>query len=539
MKATKEINIYLTKKRNVRQTDVVQYDTGIQLVFTVMDLDIPSGATATLYVQKPSGKFVYQEDGITVADNTITIDLDNQAITEHGKVPYQVSLASGSDVITTFTGLMMVEKSLKDAGATESKTVVRAFDEAVADHVAEFQTKAEQIVQACIATLPDDYTAMEAKVNELANAIKGNLSGAVVFADDVSPVEHIPSVKVHGRNLCSMDAFNSMASNGASNTYDGSTHTITMGADTALSNFTGRYCRPLGYNFKVGVEYTISFEVRGTPGKKVACGWDTGRIDITLTDDFVRYGTTKRATRTDEVVSFYSTSTEKGGLAAGEYMQFTNVQIEVGNVMTDYVEYIDTSTTTVTRCGKNQLKGRESNLTVSGVTFTVNGNGTITANGTCTGLILLPAGSLMLKAGKTYTLSGCPSGGSSDTYRLDIRDLDGEMYGSPNVLDYGSGATFTATDDRKVDCVLRVASGATISRIFYPMVRFADTDSLYEQYNGAEYIPASDGTVAGITSLSPNTTILTDTEGVIVECEYNRDTNKVINKIITALGGTI
>ena len=63
MKATKEIEIYLTKKRNVRQIDVVQYDTGIQLVFTVKDFTIPSGATATLYVQKPSGKFVYQEDG--------------------------------------------------------------------------------------------------------------------------------------------------------------------------------------------------------------------------------------------------------------------------------------------------------------------------------------------------------------------------------------------------------------------------------------------------------------------------------------------
>lgn len=123
MKATKQIDVYLIKKRNVRSIDVVQYDTGIQLVFTVKDFTIPSGATATLYVQKPSGKFVFQEDGITVSGNTVTIDLHNQAITEHGKAPYQVSLTSGSDVITTFTGLLLVEKSLKDAGATESETV--------------------------------------------------------------------------------------------------------------------------------------------------------------------------------------------------------------------------------------------------------------------------------------------------------------------------------------------------------------------------------------------------------------------------------
>lgn len=123
MKATKQIDIYLTKKRNVRLIDVVQYDTGIQLVFTVKDFTIPSGVTATLYVQKPSGKFVYQEDGITVSGNTITVDLHNQAITEHGKCPYQVSLKSGSDVITTFTGFLMVEKSLKNTGMTGTATV--------------------------------------------------------------------------------------------------------------------------------------------------------------------------------------------------------------------------------------------------------------------------------------------------------------------------------------------------------------------------------------------------------------------------------
>ena len=64
----------------------------------------------------------------------------------------------------------------------------------------------------------------------------------------------------------------------------------------------------------------------------------------------------------------------------------------------------------------------------------------------------------------------------------------------------------------------------------------------YEPYNGAEYIPAADGTVSGLTSIPPNMTILTDTEGVIVECEYNRDTNKVIDKLvnaITAIGGDV
>ena len=67
-------------------------------------------------------------------------------------------------------------------------------------------------------------------------------------------------------------------------------------------------------------------------------------------------------------------------------------------------------------------------------------------------------------------------------------------------------------------------------------VEVGNKATVYETYSGAEYIPSSDGNVEGVTSLSPNMTILTDTEGVIVECEYNKDTNKVIQKMCDALG---
>ena len=241
MKAVKEIGVYLIEKRNVRTIDVVQYDTGIQLVFNVKDFEIPTGTDPTLYVQKPSGKFVYQEDGITVAADKITIDLEKQAITEHGKVPYQVSLTNGTDEITSFTGLMMVQASLKDAGATESTTVVRAFDEAVTERVAQFRSQAETIAAAVIATIPEDYTTMEAKVNELENAIKGHLTGYVVAADDVSPVKHEMDVWVHGKNLI------------PSTVYD-------MANWSLVDGTTNNYVFPLT-NLKDNKKYTISAEV--------------------------------------------------------------------------------------------------------------------------------------------------------------------------------------------------------------------------------------------------------------------------------------
>ena len=532
MKATKEIPIYLSQKRNVRQIDVVQHDTGIQLVFSVLDFAIPPGASATLYVQKPSGKFVYQEEGITVTGNTVTVDLHNQAITEHGKVPYQVSLKSGSDVITTFTGLLMVEKSLKDAGATESKTVIRAFDEVVSAHVAEFQAKAEQIVQACIATIPDDYSTMEAKVNELANAVKGNLSGAVVFADDVSPVEHSPSVWVHGKNLFDTSQIAVQANTDniyisavgegyiditTKEAYDGNGHCVTWVK-----------LKDLCPQMQAGKRYALS----GT-----TTAWNK-MIYLKEIDLFWSYGT--RLVVTEEMlectVGFYGlNSLREQGFGT---CRISNIQCEEGYDITEYTPYIDPATVTVRQCGKNVFGVAAKSQTINGVTFTVNADGSVTANGTATKATFIGLGSLVLIPDEKYRLSGSPAGSGFDTYLLYIHN---NTTGA-DIYDTGEGKVFTGKEG-DLGVTIAVYAGNTVNNlIFRPMVVYGEESGGFEPYNGTGYIPTADGTVPGITSLSPSMTILTDTEGVIVECEYNRDTNKVIEKVtnaIKALGGTI
>lgn len=57
-----------------------------------------------------------------------------------------------------------------------------------------------------------------------------------------------------------------------------------------------------------------------------------------------------------------------------------------------------------------------------------------------------------------------------------------------------------------------------------------------------EYSPNADGTVKGVTSLYPVTILQTDTNGIIIDCEHNKDLNKVLTKmqsVISALGGEI
>ena len=57
-----------------------------------------------------------------------------------------------------------------------------------------------------------------------------------------------------------------------------------------------------------------------------------------------------------------------------------------------------------------------------------------------------------------------------------------------------------------------------------------------------EYTPNTDGTVEGIASLYPTTILSTDTDGVTIDCEYNRDINKAFAELhaaIISLGGNV
>lgn len=72
-------------------------------------------------------------------------------------------------------------------------------------------------------------------------------------------------------------------------------------------------------------------------------------------------------------------------------------------------------------------------------------------------------------------------------------------------------------------------------------IELGTTATEYEPYKmPTEYTPAADGTVSNVKSLYPITTLMTDTEGAIIEAEYNRDINKAfaeLQQAILSMGG--
>lgn len=180
MKAARKLNVEVTRRRFLQTIDAVQYDTGVQIVLTVKDLTIPSGTTARVFFKKPSGKFVYQD--AVVSGNVVTIDVHNQALTEYGNVTYQVRLANGADIVTTFSGKIEVQPSLADSSATTSETVVPAFDAAVQSAVTEIESARDGAI-AYIGQGLDDTLSVEGKAADAkaTGAAVAELKGDIVF----------------------------------------------------------------------------------------------------------------------------------------------------------------------------------------------------------------------------------------------------------------------------------------------------------------------------------------------------------------------
>ena len=149
---------------------------------------------------------------------------------------------------------------------------------------------------------------------------------------------------------------------------------------------------------------------------------------------------------------------------------------------------------------KNLLKNTAKTSTMSGVTFTVNDDKSVTANGTNStsnyANIIVFKGEL---EGGTYTLTGAVS----DVFRIRLgMGTSADGYGAYVGLDKGNGYTFTVAGKALYTVTCQVESGKTASNvIFKPMLRYADIiDDTYEPYQPSvqEQINALEARIAAL-----------------------------------------
>lgn len=138
--------------------------------------------------------------------------------------------------------------------------------------------------------------------------------------------------------------------------------------------------------------------------------------------------------------------------------------------------------------GKNKLPQTRTTQTVNGVTFTVNSDGSVTANGTAGsgGASFYPDVNTNTSIDNgDYIVTGCPTGGGNQTYRIwcDNRNSAGTSTIS-TTNDAGSGANLSVTEG-KIRFYIFITAGYTANNlVFKPMFRLAsETDASYEPYS--------------------------------------------------------
>ncbi|MBQ8297342.1 MAG: hypothetical protein IJX77_06130 [Ruminococcus sp.] len=131
---------------------------------------------------------------------------------------------------------------------------------------------------------------------------------------------------------------------------------------------------------------------------------------------------------------------------------------------------------------KKLLKNTAVTTTKQGITFTVNDDGSVTADGTATASATLDIGKITLETGKSFVLSGCPEGGATDTYSM--FGLYTANWIGLGGYDTGEGLMFTASSYGEIVFRINIKKDVTVSGLtFYPMVRYAEiSDETYEQY---------------------------------------------------------
>lgn len=344
------------------------------------------------------------------------------------------------------------------------------------------------------------------------NVLKGALKGGAIRIDDPSPIEHIMDVKLSTKNLLSYPYVNTTkTSSGITYTDNGD------GSIHAKGTATGEAWFMLSTTLDLGSE-SIN-----------AISRDYATNGIYTISKGLFYGASNKQ---------LSLNFPKGAVVDETFYP----QVELGTVATAYSPYIsDFSGVKLIERGKNLIPYPYYQATSSngGITYTDNGDGTITANGTTTGNSYILISNQVYFPSGTYFLSGCPK----DILRQGLIYISNNDY-TVYQADYGDGVSFTLNEGGLYNVFIQVLTGTTLNNaIFKPQLELGSKRTKYESpLPPIEYPVNSDGVVEGVTPIYPTTVLTTDPEGALIECGYNKDLNKAFMELynaIISLGGNV
>lgn len=172
--------------------------------------------------------------------------------------------------------------------------------------------------------------------------------------------------------------------------------------------------------------------------------------------------------------------------------------------------------------GANRMPIERRTHTTNGITFVVNKDGSVTANGTATDNAYLNFRIPFKTSSNTFFLSGCPSGGSPNTYEVQLYlvNEDGSTGRAFASTGNSSGLSVTLSENERYVGYIVVRKGATVNNLtFYPMLNEGTTALPYTPYQKhtlsiPEAVQALDGYGLGVDATYNNCVGYTDNKRV-------------------------
>lgn len=157
-------DIYVLRKSIIEPIHYVRLTNAVDIVFNMRDYDIPSGAVAAVYAQKPDGTAVYSN--ATISDNTVTVEMTTQMVAVLGVGHLQVRIQSGSnsaDVLCSFVVPLIVEPNFTEGDFPPSQNENGFFGD-VEEHL--------QQVESDMTTMKEEWTEFQNDITQQVQEIQ-------------------------------------------------------------------------------------------------------------------------------------------------------------------------------------------------------------------------------------------------------------------------------------------------------------------------------------------------------------------------------
>lgn len=361
---------------------------------------------------------------------------------------------------------------------------------------------------------------------DFANVLKGTASGTIVAVDDFSPIKHELGVKVESKNLFTTEYYIKQY-----NTTNNKPVFEQSNSFSFTSNTSGTG------------QCSVTFKIYLEKGDYYLSGDDVVISDSTLsggysvmTKDDKTFIVNRSKSNTigstisipaDDYYDFHFYGDYNADL--GVIYTFSNIQLEKGSVKTEFTPFFDVEGETLNVYGKN-LFDEQLEIGTIGTTAGANNDSVTNQLRSKNYIKVLP---------NTDYYVVCPNnlastGGLIQIYRYDA-DKNFLGYGSSGV---NSGNFYIQSNWHYIRFVIKKEYGTVYNNDI--LFALGSTPVEYEPYHCNTYPINADGTVNGVTSQA--STFMADTDGVVINLEYNRDVNKAFAELTQAiinLGGTI